>query len=219
MTHKTQPKILRIGQNEEWLSRGFYKKNFPQFLKEDLKIRNFLIKKFSKTTIENVDIERRTNFLKILIRTARPAFIIGRSGDEVKKLKKEIQNLIGQTKDKSEKKDIKIEIITIKDPWSSASLISQWVASQIEKRTPYRRALKMAIDKVMASKEIKGIKILASGRLNGVSISRHEWLQQGNLPRQTLRGLIDYGFTEAHCSYGVIGIKVWIYKGEELKEE
>ncbi len=217
MTHKTNPKILRIFGSEDWLSKGFYRKNFPQFLEEDFKIRNFLIKKFPKTTIESIEIERETGFLKIIIKTARPAFIIGRSGDEVKKLKKEIEKLISQSQKKTEKKDIKIEIIAIKDPWSSASLASQWVAIQIEKRVPFRRTLKMAISKIMASNEVKGVKISASGRLNGVSIHRREWLQEGQLPRQKIRGIIDYGFAEAHCSYGVIGIKVWIYKGEKLE--
>jgi len=216
MTHKTHPKILRIGINEDWLSKGFYRKKFPQFLEEDFKIRSFLTKKFPKTTIKDIEIERGATFLKIIIKTPKPAFIIGRAGDEVKKLKKEIEKLIFQLqKKKEEKKEIKIEIVAIKDPWSSAELTSQWVAIQLEKRTPYRRAIKMALSKVMTSKEAKGVKILVSGRLDGISIARKEWLQEGQLPRQKIKGIIDYGFSEAHCSYGAIGVKVWIYKGEK----
>lgn len=217
MTHKTHPKVLRIAKIEDWHSRGLYRKNFPQFLEEDFKIRNFLIKKFPKATIENVEIERGAAFLKIIIKTAKPAFIIGRAGDEVKKLKKGLEKFINQSKGKIDKREIKIEIITIKDPWTSADLTSQWVAVQLEKRMPFRRTLKMAISKVMASKEIKGIKILVSGRLNGASIARKEWLQEGQLPRQKIRGIIDYGFSEAHCSYGIIGVKVWMYKGERME--
>ena len=210
MSHKTHPKILRMKRNEDWLSRGFYRKNFPQYLEEDFKIRTFLKKKLPQGTIENVEIERGAIVLKIFIKTARPALIIGRGGEGVKKLNKEIEKLI-------DKKDIKIEILTVRSPWASASLASQWIASQIEKRVPYRRVLKMALSKIMSSKEVIGARVEVSGRLNGIAISRTEWLQEGELPRQKLRNVFDYAFSKALCSYGVIGVKVWMNKGEEFE--
>lgn len=219
MSHISHPKILKIKEIKDWLSRGFYKKNFPEYLKEDFRIREFLNKKLPKGIIENIEIERGTTFLKIFIKTARPALIIGRAGEEVKKLKKEIEKVVYQLKQGKKtdtKKEIKLEIITVKNPWNSASLVSQWIAGQIEKRMPYRKTLKMALSKVMSLKEILGIRAEVAGRLNGVSISRTEWLQQGRIPRQKIRGILDYGFSQALCSYGIIGVKVWIYKGENL---
>ena len=112
--------------------------------------------------------------------------------------------------------DIKIEILEVKNPWVSASLISQWVAGQLEKMVPFRRVLKMAISKARENKEVQGIRVEVAGRLNGVEIARTEWLKEGRLPRQTLRAIIDYGFAEAHCTYGVIGVKVWVYKGDRF---
>ncbi|MBU2579037.1 30S ribosomal protein S3 [Patescibacteria group bacterium] len=217
MSHITHPKILKIKKTEDWMSRGFYKRNFPQYLEEDFKIRNFLAKSLSKGTVECIEIERGSTFLKILIKTARPALIIGRGGEEVKKIKKEIEKIIvllTGDKESIKKKEIKIEIITVKDPWDSASLASQWIALQLEKRARFRQVLKMALSKIMFSREVKGAKVQVAGRLNGVSISRTEWLQQGELPRQTIRAIIDYGFSTAMCNYGVIGVKVWMYKGQ-----
>jgi small subunit ribosomal protein S3 len=219
MSHITHPKILRIKKTEDWASRGFYKKNFPQYLEEDFKIRNFLAKNLPKGTVECIEIERGSTFLKIFIKTARPALIIGRGGEEVKKIKKEIEKIIMSLaggKESIKKQEVKIEILTVKDPWASASLASQWIALQLEKRARFRQVLKMALSKIMFSKEVKGTKVEVAGRLNGVSISRTEWLQQGELPRQTIRAVIDYGASTALCSYGIIGVKVWIYKGERL---
>ena len=220
MSHITNPKILRIRKTEDWMSRGFYKKNFPLYLEEDFKIRNFLIKNLPKGTIEGIEIERGSTFLKIFIKTARPALIIGRGGEEVKKIKKEIEKIITpliKGKESIKKQEVKIEILTVKDPWASASLASQWVALQLEKRARFRQVLKMVLSKIMFSREVKGARVQVAGRLNGVSISRTEWLQQGELSRQTIRAVIDYGFSTALCSYGIIGVKVWIYKGQKLE--
>jgi len=220
MSHITNPKILRIRKTEDWMSRGFYKKNFPLYLEEDFKIRNFLLKNLPKGTIEGIEIERGSTFLKIFIKTARPALIIGRGGEEVKKIKKEIEKIITpliKGKESIKKQEVKIEILTVKDPWASASLASQWVALQLEKRARFRQVLKMVLSKIMFSKEVKGARVQVAGRLNGVSISRTEWLQQGELSRQTIRAVIDYGFSTALCSYGIIGVKVWIYKGQKLE--
>lgn len=214
MSQTTHPKILKIEKNEDWLSRGFYKKDFPQYLAEDFKVRNFLDKKLPKGTIEVIEIERNQTMLKIIIKTARPALIIGRGGEGVEKLKKALEKLLSL--DKKTKRDIKIEIISVKDVWASASLASQWVAGQIEKRIPFRRALKMSLSKITSNKQVKGARVQVAGRLNGIDISRTEWLQQGEMPRQRIRAIIDYGFSQAYCAYGVIGVKVWIYKGERF---
>lgn len=200
------------------MSRGFYKKNFPQYLEEDFKIRSFLLEQLPKGVVESVEIERGETFMKIFIKTARPALIIGRGGEGVEKIKKAVERIIAQLKVKeksSQKRDIKIEILAVRDPWSSAALASQWIASQIEKRMPYRRTLKMALSKIKASREVKGARVEVAGRLNGIAIARKEWLQEGELPRQQQRATIDYGFSQAYCTYGVIGVKVWIYKREK----
>jgi len=206
---------------DDWLTRGFYGKKPAVFLEEDFKIREKLKEILPKGVVESVEIERQGSSVKVIIKTSRPALIIGRRGEEVEKIRKTLEKTLGLEqkgkREKDEKKVIKIEIITIKDPWSSASLSSQWIAGQIEKRVAFRRVLKMALSKIMALKEVEGARVEVAGRLNGNTIARTEWLQEGKLPRQKIKGIIDYGFSEAHCTYGKIGVKVWIYKGE--KEE
>ncbi len=218
MSQKTHPKILKIKETKDWLSRGFYHKSFPQYLEEDFRIRKFLEKKLPQISVGAIEIERGPTLLKIIIKTARPALIIGRGGKGVEELKNNLEAMLKRKKKDSSypKRDIKIEILEIKNPWSSASLVSQWVAGQLEKMVPYRRALKMALSKVMEQKDAKGAKIEVAGRLNGIEIARTEWLKEGKLPRQNFRAIIDYGFSEAYCTYGVIGVKVWIYKGEQF---
>ena len=222
MSHKTHPKILQLREAKDWLSRGYYEKKFPQYLEEDFRIREFLKKKLPQGALEAIEIEREKTSLKVIIKTARPALVIGRGGAGVEELKKEIEKILaklkkGEKEEVSPKKEIKIEVVEVKNPWTSASLVSQWVATQLEKRVPYRRCLKMALSRVMEQKEVRGAKIMVSGRLNGIEIARTEWLQQGNLPRQTVRSIIDYGFSQAFCTYGVIGVKVWLYKGEKFE--
>ena len=222
MSHKVSPKIIRIKKTEDWLSRGFYNKKYPVYLKEDFLIRDYLKKKLSQALVEAIEIDREATNLKVTIKTAKPAFVIGRGGKGVETLREEIKKILekikeGKNEDKSvQKRNIKIEIIEVRNPWSSATLISQWVAGQLEKMVPYRRVLKMGIRKAIDQKDVQGVKIQISGRLNGVEIARTEWLKEGKLPRQKFRALIDYGFSEAHCTYGVIGVKVWVYKGDEF---
>lgn len=215
MSHKVHPKILRITETKDWLSRGFYKKKPSRYLEEDFKIRKFLEKELERASIENIEIERGETLVKIIIKTGRPALIIGRGGERIEKLRKGLAKILNKGKKEAPKEDIKIEIVSIKDPWSSAALASQWIAFQLEKRVPYRRTLKMALSKIMFSKEVKGARVQASGRLDGVAFARTEWLQEGELPRQRLRAIIDYGSSRAYCTYGVTGVKVWIYKGEK----
>ena len=213
MAHKTHPKVLRLKKLEDWDSRWLSKKKLPQYLKEDFKIREFIKKKLGSVGIEKIEIERFPGKINVIISTARPGLIIGRGGAGVELLKKELEKVISP---KKEKREIKIEIKEIKDPWTSAILVAQWIAGQLEKRVPYRRVLKRALSKIMSHKELEGARVQVSGRLDGVEIARTEWLQQGKLPRQTLRSDIDYGFSEAYCTYGAIGVKVWIYKGEKF---
>jgi len=217
MSHKVHPKIFRIKSAEDWLSRGIYQKKFPQYLEEDFRIREFLEKKLPRGIIEAIEIERGETLLKIIIKTSRPALVIGRGGEEIGKLKKELEKILEKIRKKEDPKpEVKLEVIEVRHPRTSAALTSQWIAQQLEKRVPYRRCLKMALRKIMESKEVKGAKVQVSGRLNGIEIARTEWLKAGKLPRQNLRGVIDYGFSEAYCTYGVIGVKVWIYKGEKF---
>jgi len=221
MSHKVHPTIFKIRETKDWLSRGFYGKNRVAYLKEDFEIREFLKEKLKSASLEVVEIERQGTSLKIIIKTSRPALVIGRSGKAIEEIKDYIEKKILRielTGDKKQnRRDVKIEVLEIKNPWISAGLISQWMAGQLEKMMPFRRALKMAISKAMDNKEVKGIKIEVSGRLNGIEIARREWLREGRLPRQTHRAIIDYGFYEAVCSYGVIGVKVWLYKGDKFE--
>lgn len=211
MSHRVHPKAFRIRGIEDWDSRGFYEKDFALTLKEDLKIREFLQKKIGKLGLEKIELERFPAKINIIILTSRPGFVIGRGGGGVEELKKELEEKILKRKG-----ECKIEIREVKSPWTSASLVSQWMADQIERRVRYRRVLKGALAKIMAQKGVEGARVGLSGRLNGVEIARREWLKKGRLPRQTIRADIDYAQNRAYCTYGVVGIKVWIYKGEKF---
>jgi len=211
MSHRVHPKAFRIRGIEDWDSRGFYEKDFALTLKEDLKIRGFLQKKIGKLGVAKIEIERFPAKINIIVWTSRPGLVIGRGGGGVEELKKELEGKILKRKG-----ECKIEIREVKSPWTSASLVSQWMADQIERRVRYRRVLKGALAKIMAQKGVEGARVGLSGRLNGVEIARREWLKKGRLPRQTIRADIDYAQNRAYCTYGVVGIKVWIYKGEKF---
>jgi small subunit ribosomal protein S3 len=214
MTHRVHPKIFRIKKITDWDSRGFYRKKLPEFLEEDLKIREFLRKKLGRIGVEKIEIERFPGKINIIISSARPGLIIGRGGGGVEELKRDLEIILKPAKEG--KRELKLEIREIKDPWASASLSAQWIAQQIEKRIPHRRVLKQALDKILAVKGIEGGRVEVAGRLGGAEIARREWLKKGRLPRQTLRADIDYATARAFCTYGVIGVKVWIYKGEKF---
>jgi len=211
MGHEVHPKAFRIKEITDWDSRGFYKKKLPEYLEEDFKIREFLKKRIGKLGIEKIEIERFPGKIMVIISSARPGLIIGRGGEGIEELRKQLEKELVKGK-----KEIKIEIREVKNPWASAPLAAQWVAQQIEKRTPFRRVLKQAIDKIMVTKGVEGCRVEVAGRLGGVEIARTEWLKRGRLPRQTIRADIDYAKAEALCTYGIIGIKVWIYKGEKF---
>jgi small subunit ribosomal protein S3 len=209
MSHKVHPKSYRIREIADWSSRGFYGKNMTAGLKEDFIIRSLITKKLEKIGVEKIEIERFARRLNIIIYSSRPGLIIGRGGEGVEKLRKEVVKALNG-------KSVNIEIKEVRNPWTSASLSAQWAAQQIEKRLPYRRVLKQTIEKILLNKDIKGARIELSGRLGGVAIARKEWLQKGRMPRQTIRAIIDYSLAEARCPYGTIGVKVWIYKGEKF---
>ena len=192
----------------------------PQYLQEDFLIKDFLRKTLADASVENIIIEHSANKLNIIIESARPGLIIGRGGEGVETLKKGVEARLQKKNKKALVKvaprQIKIDIKELKNPWIYANLVGQMAAQQIEKRIPFRQVLKRTMERVMQNKEVKGIRMEVSGRLNGNEIARKEWLRQGRMPRQTIRADIDYAKNEAHCTYGVIGVKVWIYKGEKF---
>ena len=222
MAHKVHPKSFRIKGTEDWNIRGFYGRKMPQYLEEDFLIKDFLKKKLFEASVANIEIEHSLNKVNVIIETARPGLIIGRGGGGVDALKKEVETKI-KRKIKTEaskngsKREMKIEIREVRNPWISSALVAQMAAQQIEKRMPFRQVLKKSIERVMTNREVKGIRMEVSGRLNCIEIARREWLSQGRMPRNTIRADIDYAHDEAHCTYGKIGIKVWIYKGDKFE--
>lgn len=213
MAQYTNPKSLRTGIFKEWDSRWLNLKKTPQLLKEDYEIRQFILKGGKELRIERIEIERKIDNIKITIHTARPGLLIGRQGQGISKIEKGISKLL------KNKYKVSLSIEEVKRPDTSSQIMAQNIAEDIEKRIPYRIAMKRALARIMQHKEVKGAKIMISGRLDGNEIARDEWLLEGKLPQQTLRANIDYGFAEAYCTYGVVGIKVWIYKEEEQKTE
>lgn len=211
MAFKVHPKAFRIERNKDWNSRWLNEKKLPKLLEEDFKIREFLKKKLKDCSVEKIIIERFPGQIKVIIFTSRPGLIIGRRGEGVGLLKQVLENKILKKKGV-----LKLEIKAVKNVWSSAPLTAQWIAKQIEKRVRYRRVLKSALSRIITSKEVKGARVQIQGRLNGTMIARRDGLQKGQLPRQKIRAIIDYGTARAFCTYGVVGVKVWIYKGEKL---
>lgn len=224
MGRKINPLSYRIGITETWRSQWFNFKKMPQILKEDHQIREHILKQGKNAKIEDIFIERKANNIKIIIKTGRPGLLIGRKGQGVESLQKELSSLLQNSQkmnlknnsnsNSQNKYNINLSIEEVKKPETSAVIVAQNIAEDIEKRVPYKRALKLHLGKIMQNKEVKGAKLMVSGRLDGAEIARDEWLKDGRLPLTTLRANLEYGFYKAQCSYGVIGIKVWIYKGE-----
>jgi small subunit ribosomal protein S3 len=205
--HKVHPVGFRLGFNKEWESRWFSKKNYAEQLHEDLKLRKELKKRLSHAGVSRIDLERAGKKLTVSISTSRPGIIIGKKGSEVDNLKEELQKRLSR--------EVYIKINEIHRPEIEAQLVGESIAMQLEKRVAFRRAMKRAIETARKFGAL-GVRIRVSGRLNGAEIARSEWYLDGRLPLQTLRSDIDYGFAEAHTTFGVIGIKVWIYKGEKV---
>ena len=212
MGQKINPTGLRIGVIKDWESRWFAKKGeFGDILVEDNKIREFLLELLAPAGVPKVEIERDPKRVRINIFCAKPGIVIGRGGAEIEKLKETVKKML------SGDKDVFINITEVKQPDLSAQLVAESIAAQLEKRVSFRRAMKMAIGRAMKS-GAKGIKIMVSGRLGGAEIARSEQYHEGTIPLQTIRADIDYGFAEANTTYGKLGIKVWIYKGEVLHD-
>jgi small subunit ribosomal protein S3 len=205
MGQKVHPTGFRLGFNKTWRSRWYAEREYASLLHEDLALKTDLKKRFSHAGVSRVEIERAANKLKITIHTSRPGIIIGRKGQEVDKLKQEVQKRTG--------KEVFINIQEILKPELDAQLVSESVALQLEKRIAFRRAMRKAVDAALRF-GARGIKIRVSGRLNGAEIARSEWYLNGQLPLHTLRADVDYGFHEAHTTFGKIGVKTWIYRGE-----
>ena len=212
MSHRVHPKIFRIKGIDDWQSQWFSKKNYKNNLEQDLLIRIFVKKELKSAIVNEVIVKRSANAVHIIVRAARPGIIIGRGGAGIQELKKQIIAKVFKGKIKGI--DIKIDVEEIKKAEIQANVIGQAIAEQLERRMPFRRVIKQTIEKVIQNTEVKGIKIFVSGRLNGSEMAREEWLKKGSLPLQTIRANIDYAQVNAHTIYGVIGVKVWINKGE-----
>jgi small subunit ribosomal protein S3 len=193
--------------NKEWRSRWFSSKKYSDFLKEDLAIRKLLNKQLRNMSVDKIEIERSPDVLSVIVHTSRPGLIIGRGGTGAEDLRAAVQKLVRR------KTAVRLDIQEFKNPETSAAIVAESMAEQVEKRIPYRRVIKQALAKIMANRSVKGAKVVVAGRLDGNEIARTEHLEQGSLPLQTLRADIDYARATAYTTYGTVGIKVWIYKG------
>ena len=211
MGQKVHPYGFRVGYIYDWKSRWFAKKKeFPKLLLEDVKIRKFIKKALATAAVSKIEIERSSDRVRVLIFSARPGIIIGRRGSEIEKLKEELHSITG--------KEVLIDIKDIKNANIDAQLVAENIAFQIEKRIPHKRAMKKAIQSALDG-GARGAKIICSGRLGGAEIARRESYRVGSIPAQTLRADVDYGFTEALTTYGLIGVKTWIYKGDKVLDK
>lgn len=210
MGQKTHPYGFRLSYNKTWHSRWYADQDYAKTLHQDLDLRAKLKKRLSHAGVSEIDIERAADRLRVTIYTARPGIIIGRKGAEVDKLRDDLRKMTGR--------EVHINIQEIQRPELDAQLVAANIAGQLERRVSFRRAMKKAMESAFRF-GAKGIKIMVAGRLGGAEIARTEWYQEGRLPLHTLKADIDYGFAEAGTTYGVIGVKVWVYKGDLLKEK
>jgi small subunit ribosomal protein S3 len=209
MGQKVHPYGFRLGFTKPWKARWYMDRDFDKLLIEDIKLKAELKEKLKSAGVSSIEVERPGNKLRVIIRTARPGIIIGRKGTEIDKLKLELQ--------KRTNREVYVDIQEVHKPELDAQLVAESIALQLEKRVGFRRAMRKAVDSALRF-GCKGIKVRVSGRLNGNEIARSEWYLQGRLPLHTLRADIDYGFAEAKTTYGVIGVKCWVYKGEILTQ-
>jgi len=206
MGQKVHPTGIRLGIVKDWTSRWYANsQNYPVFLLQDLKVREYIKEKLSHASVSRIQINRPANNAHITVHTARPGIVIGKKGEDIDKLKVEVSKMMGVP--------VKINVEEIRKPELDATLVAEGIAQQLEKRIMYRRAMKRAVTNTMRL-GAEGIKINVGGRLNGAEIARGEWYREGRVPLHTLRADIDYGTAEANTTYGIIGIKVWIFKGE-----
>lgn len=242
MTHRVHPYVFRLGQTTTWKSRWFNTKRFQSYLREDTLLREWLWKRLREAHVSSIEIERSPNTMNLIIRTSRPGILIGRGGEGIERLKKDIGKKLSALqrgrrpsvpmrnpaaerrvapagRASPEGRELKLTIEEVRSPETDARIVAEQIRDDIEKRIRFRRILKQTVEKVMSHKEVEGVKVMLSGRLDGAEMSRVEWSKKGRIPLQTIRAAIDYAFTEAHTTYGVIGIKVWIYKGEVFEEK
>src|SRR6202046_281291 len=209
MGQKVHPYGFRLGVTKTWRSRWFAKQDYAKLLREDLELKDSLRDRLKSAGVSSIEVARPGHTLRINILTTPPGIIIGRKGAEIEKLKADLA--------KKTKREVFIDIQEVHKPELDAQLVSETIALQLEKRVAFRRAMRKSVDSALRF-GCKGIKVRVSGRLNGAEIARTEWYLQGQLPLHTLRADIDYGFTEAHTTYGVIGVKCWVYQGEKIPQ-
>ena len=208
MGQKVHPYGFRLGVTKTWRSRWFAKQDYAKLLREDLELKESLLDRLKSAGVSSIEVDRPGNKLRVTIRTSRPGIIIGRKGAEIEKLKLELA--------KKTNREVFIDIQEVHKPELDAQLVAESIALQLEKRVAFRRAMRKAVDSALRF-GCKGIKVRVSGRLNGAEIARSEWYLQGQLPLHTLRADVDYGFAQAYTTYGVIGVKTWVYKGEIIE--
>jgi small subunit ribosomal protein S3 len=221
MTHTVHPYAHRLGIIRDWRSRWFPagKKQYRDALKIDNRIRAFLKKRLRGAYVANVEIERGTKELRIIIETSRPGIIIGRSGEGATKLNRELRDLVKKESSSTSIPEVKVDVVEVKSPESRAAIVAYMIAEGLEKRLQFRRVMKQTADKVMANRDVQGVRIMVSGRLGGADMKRKEEVKKGRIPLQTFRADIDFAHEEAYLPYGVIGIKVWIYRGEIFSDK
>jgi len=215
MTHTVHPYAHRLGILRDWKSRWFSPKGkFKEFLELDVLARQFLIKKLKGNFIADIEIERSQKAIRVIISTSRPGMIIGRQGDGATKLREDLKKLLEKKKLLPAKVELKLDIKEVKSPESNAAIVAEMVVDGLEKRLPFRRVMKSMLEKVMANRDVEGVRIFLAGRLGGATMSRTEDRKLGRIPLQTFRADVDYCQTKAIMPYGTIGVKVWIYRGQ-----
>ena len=213
MGQKVNPIGIRLGITRDWVSKWYAgKKQFPAHVHTDFRVRAFLRKRLAEASVSRIHLERAAKKVNITIQTARPGIVIGKKGEDIEKLRQEVAKLLEMSVT-----DVRLNISEIRKPELDAQLVADSIAQQIEKRVMFRRAMKRAVMSTMRSGAL-GVKVRVSGRLNGSEIARTEWYREGRIPLHTFRADIDYGFSEAHTTYGIIGVKVWIFKGEVFEK-
>lgn len=220
MSHTVHPYSHRLGVIRDWRSRWFLMhKSYRTALKADLLIREFLTEELRANYLGGIDIERNRKTLRVVVKTSRPGILIGKAGDGVVKLRAKLLKLLKKNKAETPDQELKLDIEEVRNPESNASIVGMTIAESLEKRLPFRRVMKQSVEKIMANKDVQGIRIRLGGRLGGAEIARSEEMKKGRIPLQTLRADIDFAREKAHMTYGDIGIKVWIYKGEIFKQK
>ncbi len=219
MTHNVHPYSHRLGIIRDWKSRWFGGRGkYQDYLKTDVMLREYLEKRLRGLYVDSIEMERGENLYRIIIKTSRPGMIIGRSGEGATKLRNDILNQVSRLKVEPPK-DIRVDIEEVKDPDSRATIIAHSVVEGLEKRLPFRRVMKQAAEKAINSRNVEGVKVTLSGRLGGADMSRRESIKKGQIPLQTLRADVDFSRQVARLSYGTIGVKVWIYRGEIFEDK